>query len=157
MITDIEELTTDVQHLTLDLQQMKAFCAKPLIIQDGEGIYVTNIDATRYHDAVSGIYFSGLGHRHLRMIEAIQQQHDRVVFVAPLHGASDTTIRYRKTLTEVTPEDLNMITLLSGGSEVTESALKFARQYHRQTGTRRSTKSSASKLPVTAARLRPCR
>ena len=134
MTTDIEQLKTDVQHLMLDLQQMKAFCAKPLIIQDGEGIHVTDIDGKRYFDAVSGIYVAGLGHRHPRMIQAIQQQHERIAFVAPLHGVSDTTIRYGKKLAEVTPEGMNTIKLLSGGSEVTESALKFARQYHRQTG-----------------------
>jgi len=34
----------------------------------------------------------------------------------------------------ITPGDLNIIKLLSGGSEATEAAMKLARQYHKQTG-----------------------
>ena len=134
MSSDPEQLKRDARHVILDLQQMKAFCENPLIICEGEGIHVTDIDGKRYLDAVSGIYVASVGHGEPRVIEAIRRQHDRIAFVAPLHGVSDTAIRYAKRLAGITPEGLNTVKLLSGGSESTESALKFARQYHRQTG-----------------------
>ena len=130
----INDLTKNVQHLMLDLQQMKVFCQDPLIIQEAKGIYLTDIHGKRYLDGVSGIYVVNVGHGNEYVIEAIRRQQERVSFVAPLHAVSDTTIQFAKKLTEITPSDLNTIILISGGSEATESAMKFARQYHNQSG-----------------------
>ena len=130
----INDLTKNVQHLMLDMQQMKVFCQDPLIIQEAKGIYLTDIHGKRYLDGVSGIYVVNIGHGNEYVIEAIRKQQERVSFVAPLHAVSDTTIQFAKKLTEITPNDLNTIKLISGGSEATESAIKFARQYHNQSG-----------------------
>ena len=124
----------DVRHLLLDLQQMKVFSANPLIIREARGVYLTDVDGKRYIDGVSGIYVVNIGHGNEQVIEAIRKQQERVSFVAPLHAVSDTTVRFARKLTEITPEGLDTVKLVSGGSEATESALKFARQYHRQSG-----------------------
>ena len=125
---------SDVRHLLLDMQQMKVFSANPLIIREARGVYLTDVDGKRYIDGVSGIYVVNIGHGNEHVIEAIRKQQERVSFVAPLHAVSDTTVRFAKKLTEITPDGLNTIKLFSGGSEATESAIKFARQYHRQSG-----------------------
>lgn len=124
----------DVRHLMLDLQQMKVFSADPLIIREADGVYLTDVNGKRYIDGVSGIYVVNIGHGNGHVIEAIRKQQERVSFVAPLHAVSDTTIRFAQKLTEITPDGLNTFKLVSGGSEATESAMKFARQYHRQSG-----------------------
>ena len=134
MTTDNNPIKQNVRHLMLDLQQMKQFCEKPLVIKDAKGIYLTDIDGKRYIDGVSGIYVVNVGHGNEHVIEAIRKQQEKVSFVAPLHGVSDTAVRYAKKLAEVTPEGMNTFKLVSGGSEATESAIKFARQYHHQTG-----------------------
>jgi adenosylmethionine-8-amino-7-oxononanoate aminotransferase len=118
----------------MDLRQMKSFCESPTIIASGSGVYLTDTAGKRYLDGISGIFVACLGHGHRGVIEAMREQQERVSFVAPLHAISDTTVRYAELLTEVTPEDLNTFKLVSGGSEATETAVKFARQYHRQTG-----------------------
>jgi adenosylmethionine-8-amino-7-oxononanoate aminotransferase len=131
---DNETLKKNIRRIILDLRQMKSFCAEPRIIRSAEGIYLTDIDGKRYIDGVSGIYVVNIGHGNARVIEAIRKQQERVSFVAPLHAVSDTAVEYAARLGEVTPEGLQTIKLLSGGSEATETALKFTRQYHRQMG-----------------------
>ncbi len=134
MMMTANSIKKDLRHLLLDLRQMKSFCEAPRIITHAEGIYLTDIDGKRYIDGLSGIFVVGVGHGNRRVIEAIREQQERVSFVAPLHAVSDTAIRYARRLAAITPEPLNTLKLLSGGSEATETAMKFTRQYHRQTG-----------------------
>jgi len=133
-MTENGHLTDAVQHILLDLRQMKSFAARPLIIEKAQGIYLTDIDGKRYIDGISGIFVVNIGHGNQHVIEAIRKQQEKVSFVAPLHAVSDTAIRYVTRLGEITPAGLQTIKLLSGGSEATETAMKFARQYFRQAG-----------------------
>lgn len=134
MLTELSTLKQDVRHLMLDLRQMKAFCEDPLVIERGEGIYCYDVAGNRYIEGVSGIYVTNIGHGNRYVIDAIRDQQERISFAGPLHSVSDTTVRYAKRLCEITPPGMNSIKLLTGGSEATESAIKFARQYHLNTG-----------------------
>jgi adenosylmethionine-8-amino-7-oxononanoate aminotransferase len=118
----------------LDLRQMKRFCEKPLIIERGEGIYCFDTDGNRYIEGVSGIYVTNIGHANRQVLDAIRRQQDRICFAGPLHSVSDTAIRYAKRLAGIAPKGMESIKLMCGGSEATESAMKFARQYHIHTG-----------------------
>jgi adenosylmethionine-8-amino-7-oxononanoate aminotransferase len=55
-------------------------------------------------------------------------------FAPPLHGISDVALEFIEKLGNVTPGNLNFIKPFSGGSESVEAALKFTRQYFKQTG-----------------------
>lgn len=134
MKRNLNELARDVRHLMLDLRQMKDYCDSPLIMERGEGIYCFDVDGNRYIEGVSGIYVTNIGHGNRHVIEAIRQQQERISFAGPLHAVSDIAVRYAKRLTEITPPGMTSVKLMTGGSEATESALKFARQYHLNTG-----------------------
>ena len=123
-----------LQHIILDLRQMKTFCEHPIIIKQAKGIYLYDVRGKRYIDGISGIYVVGLGHGNEYVHDAMRKQQDKVSFVAPLHAVSDIAVRYVEKLGELTPGDLKTFKLVSGGSEATETAIKFARQYHRQSG-----------------------
>jgi len=129
-----DELKEAVHHIILDLRQMKSFCADPLIIERARGIYLYDGDGRRYIDGISGIFVVNIGHGNETVIEAIRRQQERVSFVAPLHAVADISVRYAQRLAALTPGELNTIKLLCGGSEATETATKFVRQYHRQSG-----------------------
>jgi adenosylmethionine-8-amino-7-oxononanoate aminotransferase len=129
-----EQSWEGLRRLMLDLRQMKNFCERPLIISRGEGIYCYDSNGKRYIEGVSGIYVTNIGHGNRQVIEAIQRQQEKISFVGPLHAVSDTTIRYAERLAQIAPQGLGAIKLLTGGSEATESAFKFARQYHINTG-----------------------
>jgi adenosylmethionine-8-amino-7-oxononanoate aminotransferase len=123
-----------LRHIFLDFRQMSAFAENPLIMSKAEGVWYEDINGKRYIDGISGVFVTTVGHRNLRVIEAIQRQLGRLEFAPPLHATSPPAIELARKIADITPGDLNTVKLLSGGSEATEAAMKLARQYHRQTG-----------------------
>lgn len=122
------------RHIVLDLRQMKAFARKPLVMTRADGVWYEDIHGKRYLDGLSGIFVVAVGHNNRRVIEAMRAQLDELAFAPPLHSTSLPAIRLANKIAEITPGDLNTVKLVSSGSEATETAMKMARQYHRQTG-----------------------
>ena len=118
----------------LDYQQTSAFLDHPLVLDRAEGLYYWDVEGKRYFDGIGGIFVASLGHGHPRVMDALRRQAEKLSFAPPMHGISDVTLDLVERLGEVTPENLNYIKPFSGGSESVESALKFTRQYFRQTG-----------------------
>jgi len=118
----------------LDYRQISEFIQDPMMIDRAEGLYYWDTGGKRYFDGIGGIFVATLGHRHPRVMEAMKRQMEKVTFSPPLHGISDITLDFIEKLSAVTPENLDFIKPFSGGSESIESALKFVRQYFKQTG-----------------------
>ena len=51
-----------------------------------------------------------------------------------MHGIADVTFDFIEKLSEVTPDGMGYVKTYSGASEAMESAIKFSRQYHKQSG-----------------------
>ena len=118
----------------LDYQQTLGFIQNPLIIHRAEGIYYWDVTGKRYFDGISGIFVATLGHRHPRVMAAMQNQMEILSFAPPMHGTADVTLDFVEKLGNITPGNLNYVKSFSGGSESIESAIKFTRQYFKQTG-----------------------
>ena len=118
----------------LDYQQTSEFFENPLVIEKADGLYYWDVEGKRYFDAIGGIFVATLGHRHPRVVEAMQRQLEKLTFAPPMHGTSNVTLDFVERLGEVSPEDLNFVKPFSGGSESIEAALKFSRQYFKQSG-----------------------
>src|SRR5699024_10156704 len=69
-----------------------------------------------------------LGHRHPRMVAAIQRQAERLPYVAPPF-ANDMRSEAARLITEVAPGDLNRVFFTNGGAEANENAIRMARQH----------------------------
>jgi adenosylmethionine-8-amino-7-oxononanoate aminotransferase len=123
-----------IKRTFLDYRQSLEFIEKPLVFKSASDLYYFDTDGKRYFDAIGGIFVASLGHGHPRVIEALRKQAEIMTFAPPLHGISDVTLEFIEKLGSVTPENLDYIKPFSGGSESVESALKFARQYFKQTG-----------------------
>jgi adenosylmethionine-8-amino-7-oxononanoate aminotransferase len=123
-----------IRHTFVDFTQTSEFLKRPLVFDRAEGLYVWDTEGRRYFDAIGGIFVAVLGHRHPRVLDAVRRQLDRITFAPPLHGTTDATLDFVEKLASVSPGDLNYVKGFSGGSESMEAAMKFARQYHKQTG-----------------------
>jgi len=123
-----------LKHTFLDYQQTTGFMENPLIVSKADGLYYWDIENKRYFDGIGGIFVATLGHKHPRLMEAMHKQMERLSFAPPMHGTSDVTLDFVEKVGSVTPENLNFVKAYSGGSESVESALKFVRQYFKQTG-----------------------
>ena len=122
------------RHIMVDFLPMKDFAENPLILTEGRGIYVTDVDGRRYIDGLSGTFCVNLGHGNRRLAEAASRQIERLALAAPTLGTSDRALELVKLLLDITPPQYTTVKLLSGGSEVTEAAIKMARQYWKQVG-----------------------
>jgi adenosylmethionine-8-amino-7-oxononanoate aminotransferase len=118
----------------IDYQPTSEFLENPLVINRASGLYYWDVEGKRYFDAIGGIFVAILGHGHPRVLDAMRRQMERVTFVPPLHSISDVTLDFVERLGAVAPDDLNIVKPFSGGSEAVEAALKFVRQYYKQTG-----------------------
>ena len=117
----------------LDYQSTEAFLQNPIVVSRAEGVYYWDTEGRRYFDGIGGIFVANLGHGHPRVIEAVKRQLDTMSFSPPMHGTSDIALDFVERVGEVTPGTLNFVKPFSGGSESMEAAMKFARQYYKQT------------------------
>ena len=123
-----------LKNTFIDLTQTMEFLKRPIIMDRAEGLYCYDVEGKRYFDGIGGIFVAVLGHRHPRVVEAMRRQLDKLTFSAPLHSISEVTLDFIEKLGAVAPGSLRFIKPYSGGSESIESAMKFTRQYYRQTG-----------------------
>jgi adenosylmethionine-8-amino-7-oxononanoate aminotransferase len=128
-----------LKHI-LARDQMKEFAKRPLVMDRADGVRYWDVNGKEYLDALSGIYVANVGHNNRRVIEAVKEQYDRLTFSPPMHGTNAIAIQLANLLAEIAPGDLNTVKFECGGSEVTEAAIKMARQYHQLTGNPRKFK-----------------
>jgi adenosylmethionine-8-amino-7-oxononanoate aminotransferase len=118
----------------IDFLSSAEFMERPLVVERAEGLYYWDTEGKRYFDAIGGIFVAVLGHRHPRIMAAMRRQMEKITFAPPLASVTDVLLDFVEKLGSVSPGDLRFVKPFSGGSEAVESALKFTRQYHKQTG-----------------------
>lgn len=141
MSATLPDLITDAQtseerflrHIFIR-DQMAEWSKSPLLMARSDGVHYWDVTGKRYLDALSGIYVVSVGHNNRRVIDAIRQQLDTLCFSAPMHGANPVAVQLATLLAQLAPGDLDAVKFQTGGSEVTEAAIKLARQYHRLRG-----------------------
>jgi adenosylmethionine-8-amino-7-oxononanoate aminotransferase len=114
--------------------QMAEWSKQPLIMTRADGVYYWDVNGKRYLDGISGIYVVSVGHNNRRIIEAIHRQLDTLHVSPPMHGTNPVAVQLANLLAELAPGDLSTVKFECGGAEVTEAAIKLARQYHKLSG-----------------------
>lgn len=104
----------------------------PLMIEveKAEGIYLFGLNGEKYIDLISGIGVSNVGHRHPKVLSAIQSQLDKYLHLM-VYGEYVQTPQtlLAKALTDTLPSHLDNVYLVNSGSEAVEGALKLAKRY----------------------------
>ncbi|MBW3466654.1 aspartate aminotransferase family protein [Arthrospiribacter ruber] len=116
----------------LFLQHLAQTTDFPLLIEieKAEGVYMYGPEGKKYLDLISGIGVSNVGHRHPKVIAAIQNQLDKYLhlMVYGEYVQSPQTL-LAKALCETLPDQLDNVYLVNSGSEAVEGALKLAKRY----------------------------
>ncbi|HSF53620.1 MAG TPA: aspartate aminotransferase family protein, partial [Algoriphagus sp.] len=104
----------------------------PLLIEveKAEGIYLFGPNGEKYIDLISGISVSNVGHRHPKVIGAIQEQLDKYLHLM-VYGEYVQTPQtlLAKALCDTLPPHLDNVYLVNSGSEAVEGALKLAKRF----------------------------
>ena len=100
-----------------------------LEIERAEGIYLFGKNK-KYIDLISGIGVSNVGHRHPKVLKAIQEQLDKYMHLM-VYGEYVQTpqVQLAEALVETLPKSLNNVYFLNSGSEAIEGAIKLAKRF----------------------------
>jgi 4-aminobutyrate aminotransferase len=93
-----------------------------------EGIYFYDEDGARYTDFTSGIGVTNTGHCHPRLVQAIQEQAQQLIFGQMNIVVPPATVRLAEKLNAVTPPAIDRFFFSNSGAEAVEAAVKLARQ-----------------------------
>src|SRR5437764_4143245 len=105
------------------------------MIVAGDGVWAQDAAGRRYLDAMSGGSMAlTLGHGREDLIEAARAQAERIAFVHNERLTNPAQEELARELTAVTPEGLERVHFVTGGSEANECALRMARSYHVERG-----------------------
>jgi adenosylmethionine-8-amino-7-oxononanoate aminotransferase len=133
-VHDETPLRDEVSRTMVDFMQMKSFAEDPLVLTQGAGIRVIDVEGRSFIDGLSGTFCASLGHGNMELADAGAAQLRRLAMAAPTMATNDRALEVIDRLLGLLPDRYSVVKLLSGGSEATESAMKIARQYHKQTG-----------------------
>src|SRR5919202_6527495 len=101
----------------------------PTVVR-AEGVYLVTEAGQRVIDAAGGVgAVTSIGHAVPDVVEAIAQQLLTVAFVPWTQFQSEPARDLAERVAQRTPDGLNKVALFNSGSEVTEGAVKLARQH----------------------------
>ena len=101
-----------------------------LEILSAKGVYLHGRKGKKYIDLISGIGVSNVGHRHLKVVNAINRQLRKYMHVM-VYGefVQSPQTRLAKALSDSLPEKLDNVFFVNSGSEAIEGALKLAKRH----------------------------
>lgn len=94
----------------------------------GEGVYLYDEAGTRWTDFTSGIGVVNTGHAHPRVVAALRDQAERLLFAQVNVVISPLVESLAERLAERTPAGIDRFFFTNSGAEATEAAVKLARQ-----------------------------
>ena len=110
------------------------FKAKPRVISGAAGHYYSMDDGTKLYDTFSGLWTSGIGHCHPKIVEAVQQQVAKLDYCMSFQVTNNKAIELADRVTKMAPEGIDHCFFTNSGSESVDTALKIALGYHRARG-----------------------
>jgi len=113
----------------------------PLVISQGDGIYVVDNDGNRYIEGLSGLFCASLGFSEPRLVAAALQQLQRLPFYHSFGGKShETAIELAERLIALAPVPMSKVFFANSGSEANDTAIKMVWYFHNAIGKPRKKK-----------------
>jgi len=107
---------------------------QPRVFVSAKGHYYHTADGRTLYDAFSGLWTSGLGHCHPKIVEAVQKQVATLDYSLGFQAGSDRVFELAEKLTALGPAGFNHVFFTNSGSESADTSLKIALAYHRARG-----------------------
>jgi adenosylmethionine-8-amino-7-oxononanoate aminotransferase len=132
----------DKRHVWHPYTPMSDYIAEtnPLVIARAEGSRLYDMDGRSYLDGNASWWTGLLGHRHPRLIGALERQASELCHVALAGITHEPAARLAAELVEAAPPGLSRVFFSDDGSTAVEVAMKLALQYWAQSGRARRRK-----------------
>ncbi len=105
-----------------------------LEIVRANGTILYDANGKEYIDLIGGISVGNVGHRHPKVIQAIQDQLDKYLHIM-VYGEfiQSPQVQFAKLLTDYLPASLNAVYFTNSGAEAVEGAMKLAKRVTNRT------------------------
>ena len=111
--------------------QLGNYRPAPVVLAEGKGVRVRDVDGREYLDLSAGLAVTSVGHSHPKLAQAIADQAARLMHVSNL-WYNERAIQLAERLVARTAFD--RVFFCNSGTEANEALLKLARRYHFGTG-----------------------
>lgn len=98
----------------------------PIVLVEGEGVWVTDADGNRYMDMLSAYSALNHGHRHPKLIQALKEQADKITLTSRAFHSEQLGPFYEK-VAQITGKE--MVLPMNTGAEAVETAIKTVRRW----------------------------
>ncbi len=104
------------------------FSVTDLEVESGSGSWVTTTSGERFLDFTSGIAVTSTGHAHPGVVEAISRQASRFIHAQANCYRHDLMEPLAARLASIAPKTIDRFFFANSGAEITEAAVKLAKQ-----------------------------
>jgi 4-aminobutyrate aminotransferase len=104
------------------------FKVTDLQVAHGRGCRVTTVDGAEYLDFAAGIAVNSTGHAHPKVAAAIAAQAERFIHAQINVFTHDLAEPLASKLNDITPPSIDTFFFANSGAEITEAAVKLAKQ-----------------------------
>jgi acetylornithine/succinyldiaminopimelate/putrescine aminotransferase len=106
--------------------QLATYRKMPIVAERGEGVWIYTSEGEKYLDLYGGHAVAGTGHSHPRVVAAIREQAEKLLFYSNL-VYSEARARAAEKLVSVAPTELTKVFFCNSGTEANENAMRMAR------------------------------
>jgi 4-aminobutyrate--pyruvate transaminase len=107
----------------------------PLVITEGDGVFVRDQDGKTYLEGLSGLWCVSLGFSERRLAEAAYRQMLKLPFYHTFaHKATDIGIELAEKLLSIAPEPMTKVFFVNSGSEANDTVVKLVWYYNNALG-----------------------
>ncbi len=124
----------DIDAYWMPFTANRDFKKQPRIISGAAGHHYTTPDGTRLYDMFSGLWTTGVGHCHPKIVEAVQQQVAKLDYCISFQMSNDKAFELAERVIDLAPEGFSNCFFTNSGSESVDTALKIALAFHRARG-----------------------
>ncbi|MGD0449883.1 MAG: aspartate aminotransferase family protein [Candidatus Bathyarchaeia archaeon] len=104
------------------------FSKKPIVLTQGKGALVWDINGKEYVDCSTSYGVALLGHCHPKVVAAVQTQAEQLITCHSCYY-NDKRAEFIQKLVKITPKGLDKAFLSNSGAESVECAIKLARKF----------------------------
>jgi 4-aminobutyrate aminotransferase-like enzyme len=116
------------KHDAYFFKAVKNFYQEPLVISEGKGFYVKDLEGNSYLDFFGGILTVSIGHANDEVNARVIEQVDKLTHISSLYQV-ESVVRLAENLARITPGDLEKSFFTASGTEADETAVMMAQLY----------------------------
>ncbi|MFC6065693.1 aspartate aminotransferase family protein [Streptomyces ochraceiscleroticus] len=105
-----------------------------------EGCHLYDERGRRFLDGLAGLFCVNMGHGRGDIVAAAAKQMETLPYSTNWGAAHPPAVEAASLIADLAPGDLSVTWFVNSGSEAVETAIKFARQYHKSQGATERTK-----------------